>query len=312
MAKHITRCVPSIEKVLFVNDESRVLFDAVDIARAFTNKRLVAEFDGRYRNFFDNPAKDDSDEFVSLPFNNVDVMEDTLVKLKDKIACVVISPVISGPGVVRAEKSFLKKLRDLSVKLKIVLIFDEVASGFRTCPGGAQAEMDIKPDITCLGNIMGGGFSLGAIGGRRDIMNKFSESCNTGDGACAGSNVSPVVLSAGLGALKVLNTGFYKSFNANCTKFTDALNAYFKEKDIAVHLSNYGSMISIYFSKDPVLNYEQAEKARDADRYIKFVKHLLKNNIVFPLSQNQPFCISVKHTKKELNILAECVKVFFR
>ena len=213
-------------------------------------------------------------------------------------------------GVVPATWAFLKTLRELTKKYNIVLIFDEIMTGFRSSLGCVQSDVNIIPDITCLGKIIGGGFPVGAYGGRKDIMQNLAPLGGVYQAGTFSGN--PVVLSAGLAALKLLNKDFYNHLNKKCEDFIDELNNYFKMNNVDAHLSHYKSMMSIRFCKEPVFDYDDAQKAAGGEKYSALFKHLLQAGIYWPPADLEAFFVSGMHTKKDLDQLLNDLKKFFR
>jgi len=329
MAKLVCDRVPSIERIRFVNSGTEATMSAIRLARGYTNKEMLVKFDGCYHGHFDDLLtkagsgvaqlqessslgipKSHVANTVSLPYNNVQALEETLTQHKDKIACVILEPVAGNMGVIPASREFLQALRDLTKKYNIVLIFDEVMSGFRTHPGCVQSEINIIPDITCLGKIIGSGFPIGAYGGKEEIMRCLAP---LGGVYQAGTfSGTPVVMRAGIAGLKQLNDKFYEILNAKCAAFADEVNGFFQEHNCDVHLACYRSMMSIRFRKEPVLNYADAQAAAGGERYGSLFAHLLANGIYWPPADLESFFVSSKHTKKDLDHLAQTLKNFFQ
>ena len=228
MAEHICGRVPSIDLIRFVNSGTEATMSAIRLARGFTKRDVIVKFDGCYHGHFDDlltkagsgvaQLKESSSQgipeshienTISLPINNVEILEKTLTEKKTDIACVIIEPVPGNMGVIPPDIHFLQVLRDLTQKLGIVLIFDEVMTGFRTHPGCVQSEIDIIPDMTCLGKIIGSGFPIGAYGGRKDIMQCLAPLGGVYQAGTFSGN--PVVMRAGLAGLRLLTAEFYQN-----------------------------------------------------------------------------------------------------
>ncbi len=328
IARHIVQNVPSVELIRFVNSGTEATMSAIRLARGFTKRDVLIKFDGCYHGHFDDLLttagsgvsqlqessslgipKSHIQNTISLPYNNIEKLAETIERHKDNIACVIIEPVAGNMGVIPATKEFLQTLRDLTKKYKIVLIFDEVMTGFRTQQGCAQSDYNIIPDLTCFGKIIGGGFPIGAYGGRKDIMECLAPLGGVYQAGTFAGN--PVIMKAGLAALRLLNKDFYRSLNEKCERFVNNVNGYLKENNIAAHLAAYKSMMSIRFRKEPVYNYTDAQKAAGGEQYGKLFHHLLKNGIYCPPADLEAFFISGMHTKKDLDNLAESLKQFF-
>lgn len=328
IANFIVDSVPSIDMIRFVNSGTEATMSAIRLARGYTGKKILVKFDGCYHGHFDDLLTNagsgvaklrsssslgiiDShiENTISLPYNNTKVLEETLTKYKNDIACVIIEPVAGNMGVIPAEKNFLKKLRELTKEYGIVLIFDEIMTGFRSSRGGVQTEYNIIPDLTCLGKIIGGGFPIGAYGGKRDIMKSLAPLGGVYQAGTFSGN--PVVMRAGLATLKLLNKSFYASLIRKAEDFALQVNNFFKENEINAHLSCYKAMLSLRFRKQQVLNYEDAKAASNEKLYSSLFQYLLSQKIYLPPADLEAFFISGMHTKSDLNKLVEDIKTFF-
>jgi len=329
IAHHIVNHVPSIDMIRFVNSGTEATMSAVRLARGFTNKNIVIKFDGCYHGHFDDflikagsgvaQLQESSSQgitpnhiqnTISLPYNDVETFERIIHQNKDDVAGVIIEPVAGNMGVIVAQHHFLKTLRDLTRKYNIILIFDEIMSGFRTHSGCVQTEKDIIPDMTCLGKIIGGGFPVGAFGGRKDIMTKLSPLGGVYQAGTFSGN--PIVMKAGLATLKMLSDNFYRELNKKCQEFSQAVNDDFDRLNIDAHLCSYGSMMSLRFRKDPVINYNDAQNASGGKKYGQLFSHFLKEGIYMPPADLEAFFISGMHSKKDLDHLRGALVNFFR
>ncbi len=329
IAQFIVKHVPSIDLVRFVNSGTEATMSAIRVARGFTQKSRIVKFDGCYHGHFDDLLikagsgvaklresssqgipKNHIQNTISLPYNNTAVLTDTLKRFHKRIACVIIEPVAGNMGVVPASKDFLKVLRYLTKKHDIVLIFDEIMTGFRTSLGCVQSELNIVPDMTCLGKIIGGGFPVGAYGGRKDIMECLAPLGGVYQAGTFSGN--PVVLNAGLVTLKNLNTSFYRQLNRKGEKFAQELNQYFVFQKVPAYLSAYKSMMSIRFKAGPVTDYGQAQAASSPRMYSDLFWRLLKQGIYWPPADLEAFFISGAHGDQDLVYLSQALKRFFR
>ncbi|OGX25817.1 MAG: glutamate-1-semialdehyde-2,1-aminomutase [Omnitrophica WOR_2 bacterium RIFCSPHIGHO2_02_FULL_48_11] len=328
IAKYIVEHVPSIDLLRFVNSGTEATMSAIRLARGFTKKSMLVKFDGCYHGHFDDllikagsgvaKLKESSslgitrnhiEGTLSLPYNDLQVAEETLARYKDEIACVIVEPVAGNMGVIPAQKEFLQGLRALTKKFNIVFILDEIITGFRMRPGGVQVEYGITPDLTCLGKIIGGGFPVGAYGGRREIMECLAPLGGVYQAGTFSGN--PVVMRSGLATLKMLTPAFYEILNRKAEHFSQSLNQYFKDNNISAHLSVYKSMLSLRFQKDPVQNYAEAQGASNQELYAQLFQYLLSQGIYFPPADLESFFISGVHTQKALDVLLKKIKEFF-
>lgn len=324
----IVQYLPSIQKIRFVNSGTEATMSAIRLSRGFTGKSVLVKFDGCYHGHFDDlltkagsgvaALKESSsagipashiENTISLPYNDTDALLATLNKHKDRIACVIIEPVAGNMGVIRAEQKFMDTLRDLTRKHNIVLIFDEIMTGFRNGTGCAQADYGIVPDLTCLGKIIGGGFPVGAYGGRKEIMDGLAPLGGVYQAGTFSGN--PVVMKAGSATLKLLNRDFYRGLNERCASFAKEMNRFFKDHNIEAGIAQYSSMMSLRFSAKPVYNYQDALAAQGHERYARLFHHLLERGIYWPPADLEAFFVSHVHAKRDLDDLAKALKEYF-
>ncbi len=328
MAEHVAQCVPSIELVRFVNSGTEATMSAIRLARGFTGRDIVVKFDGCYHGHFDDLltvagsgvaelAESSSkgiphkhiENTISLPFNDTEKVKAVIEENKDKIACVILEPVAGNMGVIPGTKEFLQILRDVTQKHGIVLIFDEIMTGFRTSSGCVQSDYGIIPDMTCLGKIISSGFPIGAYGGRKDIMECLAPLGSVYQAGTFSGN--PVVMKAGLAGLKQLNDQVHAKLNQKCENFANELNALFVEQGVDAHLAHYKSMMSLRFRKEPVLNYKDAQDAQGHERYKELFHFLLNRGIYLPPADLEAFFVSTVHSKKDLAELSDALKEYF-
>jgi glutamate-1-semialdehyde 2,1-aminomutase len=309
LASMVVEAVPSIEKVRFVNSGTEATMSAVRLARGFTGRKIIVKFDGCYHGHADSflvkagsgiltlgiPGSPGVPEeivknTVSIPYNNVTVLEKTLRDQELDIACVIVEPVAGNMGCVPPLPGFLETLRKLTSDLGIVLIFDEVITGFRLGYGGAQQYYDIYPDLTCLGKIIGGGLPVGAYGGKAEIMD-----CVAPDGPVyqAGTlSGNPLAMAAGIATLKILQQpGFYQQLNAKADRFAAEFENIARTTGIDVQLNRVGSIMTGFFAKEPVTDFMSAMQA-DTKRYSQHYRQMLDNGIYLAPSQFEVAFIS--------------------
>jgi glutamate-1-semialdehyde 2,1-aminomutase len=290
---------------------------AVRLARGYTGKKVVVKFDGCYHGHADSflvkagsgiitlgiPGSPGvPDEIVkntlSIPYNDVDALERTLRDENLEIACVIVEPVAGNMGCVPPKPGFLEKLRDLTSELGIVLIFDEVITGFRLSYGGAQQYYGISPDLTCFGKIIGGGLPVGAYGGKSEIMN-----CVAPDGPVyqAGTlSGNPLAMVAGIATLHLLQKPrFYEQLEEKAAGFAEKLEDIAASVGIDVQLNRVGSMMTGFFASAPVTDFESAMKA-DANRYAQHYRQMLAGGIYLAPSQFETAFISAVQTEELL------------
>ncbi len=328
IAQFIVKHVPSIDMVRFVNSGTEATMSAIRLARGFTKRNKIVKFDGCYHGHSDDllamagsgvsflassssqgiPSAHIQDT-MSLPFNDTQILANTLERHHADIACVILEPVPGNMGIINPNKDFLKNLRALTKKYNIVLIFDEVMSGFRSNLGCAQADLGIIPGLTCLGKIIGGGFPVGAYGGRSDIMKHLSPLGGIYQAGTFSGN--PIVMQAGLATLKNLTPQAYRKLNVICDEFVANTNMILKEANAEAHLVNYKSMISLRFRSAPVYNYTDAKNASSDKLYAKLFHHLLRRGIYWPPADLEALFVSTVHTQRDLDALQKAIKDFF-
>ncbi len=327
IAQFVTKHIPSIDMLRFVNSGTEATMSAIRLARGFTGRNKVVKFDGCYHGHCDDllttsgsgvaslpasssqgiPAAHVKNTF-SLPYNDTTTLINILDRHHNDIACVIIEPVAGNMGVIVPNKDFLKTLRTLTKKYGIVLIFDEVMTGFRTNIGGAQADFGITPDMTCLGKILGGGFPVGAYGGRKDIMRHLAP---LGPVYQAGTfSGNPVIMRTGLAVLKNLTPSVYKALNQRSERFALAINKILREHNSNAHFSHYKSMLSLRFRSELVNNYADARAAASDKKYAQLFHHLLKQGIYWPPADLEAFFISTRHSDKDLTYLSGQIQGF--
>lgn len=328
IAKLITKNVPSIELIRFVNSGTEATMSAIRLARGFTKKHKLVKFDGCYHGHFDDlltkagsgvaNLKESSSlgitpnhiaDTISLPFNDIAAATEVFHENHRDIACCIIEPVAGNMGVIPAQIEFLRTLRELTKRFNIVLIFDEIMTGFRSSLGCVQSEINVIPDLTCLGKIIGGGFPVGAYGGRKDIMQCLSPLGGVYQAGTFAGN--PIVMTAGLATLKNLNAAFYKSLNHRSESFAQSLNQFFQSNRIAASLSRYHSMMSLRFNAAEIKNYSDAITAGSDEMYAALFQQLLKSGIYLPPADLEAFFISGLHTENDLKKLFEQIKTFY-
>ncbi len=327
LAREISRAYPSIELVRLVSSGTEATMSAIRVARGFTGKRKIIKFEGCYHGHSDYLlAKAGSgaltlnlpdsagvpEEMVKftivLPYNDLAAVENTIYSDND-IAAVIVEPVAGNMGVVLPEKGFLEGLRKITEEKNVILIFDEVITGFRLARGGAQELFGIKPDLTCLGKILGGGFPIGAYGGRRELMNIVAPSGSVYQAGTLSGN--PVAVTAGIATLSELNKKLYSELEKKTEWFTKELKSTADELGIPVTINRIGSMWTLFFNEGLVRNYTEAKRS-NVSQYAKFFHELLSRGVHFPPSQFEACFISSAHTKKDLEEALDVCRIAFK
>ncbi len=329
LAELVTEALPSVDRVRFVNSGTEATMSAIRLARGFTGKKAVVKFDGCYHGHADSflvkagsgvitlgiPGSPGVPEeivknTISIPYNNLEMLEKTLRDEALEIACVIVEPVAGNMGVVLPADGFLEKLRELTREQGIVLIFDEVITGFRLSLGGAQARFNVMPDLTCLGKIIGGGLPVGAYGGRKDIMDMISP---VGPVYQAGTlSGNPLAMAAGVAMLKELaKPGFYETLEKKADDFASQLNMLANEYDQQITLNRIGSIMTGFFTAGPVTDFDSAMKA-DTEKYGAHYRNMLSQGVYLAPSQFEAAFISAAQTAKDLEFALEMTESSFK
>ncbi len=309
---------PSMEKVRLVNTGSEATMTAIRLARGFTKKKKIIKFEGCYHGAHDYvlvkagsgaahigmPVSEGSLDEVSkntlvVQYNNSEELQSLLEK-EDDVAAVIVEPVLANMGLVLPQKNFLNDLRKITAEKNIVLIFDEVVTGFRMSPGGAQKYYSIKPDITTLGKALGNGFPIAAVGGKSEIMDMLSPEGKVYQASTYAGN--PISVSAGISSVKTMNrlkSKLYPRLEKNCTKLVSAIHDLASDMKIPHEINSISSMFQIFFTGEPVVDYSSAKKS-DMAKFKKLFEALLKNGVFIAPSQFETVFLSFAHSKDDI------------
>jgi glutamate-1-semialdehyde 2,1-aminomutase len=326
MADIIVEMVPSIEMVRMVNSGTEATMSAIRLARGYTGREKIIKFDGCYHGHADSllvsagsglatlgipgspgVPQDLARHTISLPFNSLESVSQAFNKFGPEIAAVIVEPVPGNMGVINPDQAFLKGLRELTNEYGALLIFDEVISGFRVAPGGAQELYDIMPDLTCLGKIIGGGLPVGAYGGKKEIMTRMAPQ---GDVYQAGTlSGNPLAMAAGLATLKILKE---KSPYDELDKLGDMLFSGLKRvaeaAGVNVVINRVGSMGSLFFTDEPVTDFETA-KASDENLFKRYFRSMLEQGIYLAPSPYEAAFLSTAHSEETVRKTIECASI---
>lgn len=329
LAELVVDALPAVEKVRFVNSGTEATMSAIRLARGYTGKNVVIKFDGCYHGHADSflvkagsgvitlgipgtpgVPEDIVKNTVSIPYNNEEILEKTLRDDSLDIACVIVEPVAANMGVVPPNQGFLEKLRVLTTELGIILIFDEVITGFRLSYGGAQQKFNVMPDLTCLGKIIGGGLPVGAYGGKKEIMNHIAPDGPVYQAGTLSGN--PLAMAAGVATLKQLREpGFYKALNAKAETFAEELRQLAGKYLGPTVLNRAGSVMTTFFGVDTVTDFDSAMKA-DTDQFSFFYREMLEQGIYLAPSQFEGAFVSAAHSNADLATALEKTEWVFR
>ena len=317
LAQLLVEAVPSLELVRLVTSGTEACMSALRLARGATGRSRVIKFDGCYHGHADSylvaagsgvltqaiPGSPGVPQEIagltlSLPYNDLEAVRQAVRRHPGEIAAIMVEPVAGNMGVVPPQPGFLPGLRQISDEAGCLLIFDEVITGFRVAWGGAQALYGVKPDLTCLGKIMGGGLPVGAYGGRRDLMRQMAP---TGPVYQAGTlSGNPVAVAAGLATLKALSqTGVYEALEEKGAWLARELAQAAAPSGVPLTVNRVGSMLTVFFTPGPVHNLDDAKKA-DLDRFRQFFQGMLKAGVYLPPSQFDAWFVSLPHRQEDL------------
>jgi glutamate-1-semialdehyde 2,1-aminomutase len=335
LAQLLAARIPSVEHIRFTNSGTEGVVFAIRAARVFTGRDKIAKFEGGYHGTADHvsisvtpdlaltgdarqptpvPASagitpKTIDDVVILPFNDVEGTTAILTAHQDELAAVLVEPILGSCGYVPAQPEFLLELRDLTQRLGMLLIFDEVQT-FRLSSGGAQALLGIMPDLTVLGKIIGGGLPVGGVGGRSAVMAAFDATSGTPKIPHAGTfNGNPVTMRAGLATLRDLVPAAYDRLNHMGTDFRQHLQTLSNRYGVPVQVTGAGSLFGIHWSAEPVTDYRSAARANKSLSY-KFFLHALNNGIFFTTRGGG--CLSMPMTETEMGTFLDVLEGFLK
>jgi len=329
MAEVVIKAVPSVEMVRMVSSGTEAVMSALRLARGFTGRDKIIKFDGCYHGHGDSMLVQagsgvetlglpDSPGVPaalasltrSLPYNDLTALEHAFKEEGDKIACVIVEPVIGNMGCIPPQPGFLAGLRAICGKYGALLIFDEVITGFRLALGGAQEYYKVMPDITTLGKIIGGGLPVGAYGGRKEIMDKIAPSGPIYQAGTLSGN--PLAMSAGIENLKILSEpGVYKQLDETAGLLCDGMKGIAEEAGIKAVFNRVGSLFTMFFTETPVTDYKTA-KTCDTARFAKFFIGMLERGVYLAPSQFEAGFMSLAHTKEDVRKTLDAARETFK
>ena len=328
LAELVKSCFPSIEKLRLTTSGTEAAMASVRLARAFTGKNKIIKFEGCYHGHSDSLLvkagsglltfeHQDSNgitegvvkDTITLPFGDFEKLKETLENNKD-IACVIIEPIPANMGLIETEKEYLEKVREITQKENIVLIFDEVISGFRVSLGGTQKIFGITPDLTILGKIIGGGYPVGGFGGKKEIMDLISPVGNVYHAGTLSGN--PISVAAGIETISILkeNPEIYENINKKTENLVNKINELIKKYDVLATVNYFGSLFTIFFAKEKVKTLEDAMNT-NSEFYSIYFNTMLENGVIVPPSKYEAHFVSYIHNDEDMEkILAGVEKTF--
>jgi len=328
LAERLCSSVPSVEKVRLVSSGTEATMSAVRLARGFTGRVKILKFAGCYHGHADgllaragsgvatfglpdSPGVTEGQAAGTIvaPFNDLSAVEEIFGEAGDHIACVIVEPVAANMGVIPPASGFLEGLRKLADAHGALLIFDEVITGFRLGPGGAQQRLGVTPDLTCLGKIIGGGLPVGAFGGRADVMSALAPEGPVYQAGTLSGN--PLAMAAGLAAIDALiGDPPYERLEAQAARLCEGLAAAAAGAQEPIVINREGSLFSVFFTVGPVADYGAASR-QDAERYARFFHAMLRRGVALAPSGFEAWFLGDAHTDADIERTVDAAREAF-
>jgi len=318
MARLVVDAIPSIDMVRMVSSGTEAAMSAIRLARGYTKRNRIIKFEGCYHGHADSllvkagsgvatlgiPGSPGVPEelaklTITVPYNDIEAVKSAVDRYSDEIACVIVEPVAGNMGVVTPGHGFLEGLREITAERGILLIFDEVITGFRLTYGGFQNIAGIKPDLTCLGKIIGGGLPVGAFGGRRDIMDKLAPAGPVYQAGTLSGN--PLAMAAGIATLNRLQKpGVYDALEEKTARLCAGIEKALEKKGISHRMNRVGSMFTLFFTPEDVNNFASAAKS-DTKIFSRHFGKMLEGGVMIAPSQFEASFVSLAHTDEDID-----------
>ena len=318
LAKLVRKIFPSMEVMRMVNSGTESTMSALRVARGYTQREKIIKFIGCYHGHSDSllvkagsgaatfgepsspgVTRGTAQDTITLPYNDISAVEKIFAQCGEQIAAVIVEPVAGNMGLVLPKENFLRGLRDITKKFGALLIFDEVMCGFRVSLGGAQEKYHITPDLTCLGKIIGGGLPCAAYGGREDIMRNVSPDGRIYQAGTLSGN--PLAMTAGIETLKILlEDNLPEKISAKTSKLIAGIKSAAQLANVTIQTPQAGSMFGIFFSEQPVTNYDESAAANQ-ELFKKFFSAMLEQGIYLAPSQFETLFMSAAHSDEDIS-----------
>lgn len=327
LAKLVQERVPSIEIIRMVNSGTEATMSALRLARGFTGRNKILKFEGSYHGHGDSllikagsgvatlglpdsPGVPESiaKNTITVAYNDLEGVKFAFEQFGEDIACIIVEPVAGNMGVVPPVPGFLEGLREITTQYGALLIFDEVMTGFRVDYHCAQGYFNIKPDLTCLGKVIGGGLPVGAYGGRADIMEQIAPSGPVYQAGTLSGN--PLAMTAGYETLRQLTPDTYKEFIRKADLLEAGIHAAAEKYDIPHTFNRAGSMIGFFFTNEKVINYETA-KSSNLDYFTAYYREMAEQGVFLPPSQFEGLFLSTEHSDEDIEKTIKAAEIAF-
>ncbi|MBE6485386.1 MAG: glutamate-1-semialdehyde-2,1-aminomutase [Methanosphaera stadtmanae] len=326
LAKEVINRVPCAEMVRFCNSGTEATMSAIRLARGVTKKNKIIKFEGAYHGAHDavlvksgsgmagkpdSPGvpEDATKNTILVAFNDENALTQVIKDNKEEIACIIVEPIMGNIGCVPPREGFLKFLREITEANNILLIFDEVITGFRLSKGGAQKYYNIVPDLVTFGKILGGGFPIGAIAGKKEYIEQFAPSGTIYQAGTFSGN--PVSINGGIAALKILDDKFYKNLEKKGEYLRTGMFNILDDLKLNFQINGAASMTQVYLTDKEVYDYETA-KLSDSESFLKYFHTLLENGVFIAPSQFECCFLSGQHSKEDIDKTLEAMEIAFK
>jgi glutamate-1-semialdehyde 2,1-aminomutase len=325
LGRRVVEMVPSIERVRFVNSGTEATMTAIRLARAATGRPKVIKFAGCYHGHSDSllasagsgvmtlgipssPGVTDAtvSDTITVPFNNLPAVREVLTEVGEQVAAIILEPVAGNMGVIPPAIGFLQGLRDMTRDNGSLLIFDEVITGFRLAPGGAQELYGVTPDLTCLGKIVGGGLPVGAFGGPTDLMDQLAPNGPVYQAGTLSGN--PLAMGAGIATLDIVSRSeTHRTLDNLGAALDSGVRAAAEAAGVPVHVNRVGSMMTAFFQEGPVTSYDSAATS-NTERYGAYHRAMLEQGVYLAPSQFEATFVSLAHTEADIAAAAKAAE----